>query len=95
LYLLHSKHEIADLPFVHHCMLTVCHRRWIDADTQCNAEGKDTVHVPVYLNAERASLVCSVHLEGEGGGGGGGGGGSADSIPFYEMGAAITLWSDL
>ena len=76
-------------------MLTVCHLRWIDADTQCNAEGKDTVHVPVYLNAERASLVCSVHLEGEGGGGGGGGGGgSADSIPFYEMGAAITLWSD-
>jgi len=35
-----------------------------------------------------------VHLEGEGGGGGGGGGGIAGSIPSYEMGDAITLWSD-
>jgi dynein heavy chain 1 len=65
--------------------------RWVNTavDKPSNAEDKDIVDVPIYINIERATLLCSVRLRGEGGGGGGGGG-----VPFFEMGTAITLWSD-
>jgi len=51
------------------------------------------VHVPIYLNMERSAILCAVHLKGQ----------RANSlsesvlpmaVPWYELGTAITLWSD-
>ncbi len=55
----------------------------------------DGVEVPVYLAADRADLLAVVRLPVAGGGGGGGSGGCGEAglEPWYELGAAVVLWS--
>ena len=54
--------------------------RWLEI--QEDEESADMVQVPVYLNTERNAMLCTVRLAG------------VTSVPWHELGTAITVWSE-